>query len=647
MQWVSLNRAVRLGATPRGWWPLQVTGIVSALIIPLMLVLLGMIAELMASRGHLELPASHAARIADWAGDPDRQEDGNAKYDDKGLLPVVYRYRDTPLLGTLLVGRYESSAWMRSNGRCLWVLLILGGLLATLESVLLWFFYFNAQRAAFDVGIRLRGAVHDQAFRLGVSDLLGDPVTQAEKLITEQVPLVERALNRRWRTVPRSFVVLVTSLLLALLSNVWLALVTLLIGVFIWLLYSFLKKRTETHLRQYDEHAASELIRLCLQLRRVPLAAGFQLARVPGEPREDVLRRFRQHVEQGSTHRAMVGPALFFCVMMGAGLVLLLVGVNIFRVPPGMTVGTTVLLGASLVVAFFPARRLQRLWETAPKAEQAAAAVFAYLDREPSVVEVPGSGPLGRLSDKVQLDCVTLADRHGRKLLNNVSLTIPARAETAIVASDASVPIALAGLLARFYDPAAGRVLYDGHDVRTVTLRTLRQQATVVAGNGQLFDGTVSENISCGEERYTQLQIIDAAKLARAYNFVKELPQGFATVLGPKAHRLDAGQAYRIALARVALRDPSLIVLQEPREPLDQDSAAHIDDALRRLGQGRTVVLLPTRLETLRSADRVILLHEGKVVAESTHQEMLKSNELYRHLIYVRFNPYGGTVSPG
>jgi ABC-type multidrug transport system fused ATPase/permease subunit len=245
------------------------------------------------------------------------------------------------------------------------------------------------------------------------------------------------------------------------------------------------------------------------------------------------------------------------------------------------------------------------------------------------------------------LESVTLADRQGRKLLDNVSLTIPARAETAIVASDPSVPIALAGLLARFYDPAAGQILYDGHDIRSVTLRTLRQQATVVVGDGQLFEGTIAENISCGEERYTQLQIIDAAKQARAYNFVKELPQGFATVVGPQVRRLDPGQAYRIALARVALRDPSLIVLQEPSERMDDAAGPHIEDALRRTGQGRTVVLLPTRLDTLRSADQVILLDEGKVVGEGTHQELLKSSDLYRHLIYVRFNPYGGEGSPG
>jgi ABC-type multidrug transport system fused ATPase/permease subunit len=544
------------------------------------------------------------------------------------------------LVGPVLVARYNSSAWMSSNIRCLWVLLILGALLATLESLTLWFFYFNVQRAALDVGSRLRGAIHDQAFRLGVFDLLGDRVTQAERLISEQVPQVERGLVQWWRAVPRSLVVLVSCLLLALLANVWLALVTLLMGVFVWLLYSFLKGRTDVQVRQCDERAAGELDHLLEQLRQVALVAGYLLSHVPGEPREDMITRHQQHAEQASTFRVLVGPVLLFCSMCGAVLVLLLVGVNIFREPPGVTVAETVLLAASLVVVFFPARRLHGLWETMPGAERAAVAVFTYLDREPIVREAPGARPLGRLGDKVELDNVTLADRQGAKLLDNVSLTIPARAETAIVASDPSVPIALAGLLTRFYDPAAGRVLYDGVDVRTVTLRTLRQQALLVAGGGQLFSGTVSENIACGEDRYTQLQITDAAKQARAYNFIKELPQGFATVVGPHARRLDAGQAYRIALARIALRDPSLLVLQEPREEIDEASGAHIDEALRRLSQGRTFVLLPTRLQTLRAADRVILLHEGKVAGEGTHQELIQSSELYRHLMYVRFNPY-------
>jgi ABC-type multidrug transport system fused ATPase/permease subunit len=368
------------------------------------------------------------------------------------------------------------------------------------------------------------------------------------------------------------------------------------------------------------------------------------LSRIPGEPRDDTLRRHRQEAERAATSGLIVGPFLSVCVVGGAALALLLIGINVFRDPPGMTIGATVVLGSSLLVAFFPARRLSRLRAALPLAERAATAIFAYLDREPAFAEVAGASPVGRVREKVDLESVMLADRQGRKLLDRVSLTIHAGSKTAIVASNSTVPIALAGLLARFYDPAAGQILFDGQDIRRATLQSVRQQATVVTGEAQLFSGTVSENIACGEDRFTQLQITDAAKQARAYNFIQQLPQGFSTIVGPQGHRLDAGQAFRIALSRVALRDPSVVVIQEPRGTLDRDVEGHIDEALRRMAQDRAVVLLPTRLDTLRSADRVVLLHQGEVVGEGTHPELIQSSELYRHLTYVRFNPYRGEV---
>jgi ABC-type multidrug transport system fused ATPase/permease subunit len=412
----------------------------------------------------------------------------------------------------------------------------------------------------------------------------------------------------------------------------------------VWLLYAWLDARAENQVRLGDDRASRELDRLRQQLRQVPLVAGYMLSRIPGEPRDDTLRRHRQEAERAATSGLIVGPFLSVCVVAGAALVLLLIGINVFRDPPGMTVGVTVVLGSSLLVAFFPARRLNRLRAALPLAERAAAAIFAYLDREPGFAEVAGARPVGRIREKVELQSITLADRQGRKLLGRVSLTIPAATKTAIVASNSTVPIALAGLLARFYDPAAGQILFDGQDIRRATLQSVRQQASVVTGEAQLFSGTVSENIACGEDRFTQLQITDAAKQARAYNFIQQLPQGFATIVGPQGHRLDAGQAFRIALARVALRDPSLVVIQEPQAALEKDAEGHIDEALRRMAQERAVVLLPTRLETLRSADRVVLLHQGEIVGEGTHPELIQASELYRHLTYVRFNPYRGQV---
>jgi ABC-type multidrug transport system fused ATPase/permease subunit len=644
MQWVSLNQAAKRGGIPRGYWSLFIAGVASALLVPTMVVVLGLVADLLTSRGHLELSAEQVEAVEAWAGKADRVESRRAIYQAKGLLPLVYRHRHTPVVGGALVGVYQSAGWMRSNIRCLVVLLILGTFLAALESLTLGLFYLNLSRASLEVGARLRGAIYDQAFRLGVFDLLGRRVTQAEELISEQVPLVEKGLRQRWCGLARYLVLAAGSILLALLANIWLALVVLLFAVLAWLLYSWLNGRTENQTRLYEDRASRELDRLLEQLRQVPLVVGYLLSRVPGEPRDDTLRRYRQHAEQSGASGMLVGPVMLLFVMAGVALIAALVGVNLFRQPPGITVSGTVVLGTSMLLAFFPARRLMQIQRMMPSSERAAAAILAYLSRETSVVETAAARPLPRIKDRIALEDVTLADRQGLKILDSVSLEIPLGSKTAIVASDSSVPIALAGLLARFYDPAAGRILCDTQEARLATLQSLRQQVSVVMGNGQLVSDTVSENIACGESRFTQAQITDAAKLAGAYEFVLDLPQGFATPIGPQGVPLERGQAFRIALARAALRDPAILVLQEPRVRSDAPAVGDLDEAMQRLARDRAVVLLPRRLETLRSADRVYLIHQGEVVGEGTHTELIQSSELYRHLTYVRFNEYRGQV---
>lgn len=456
MQWISLKRAVQRGGRPRGWWLLYITGVISALIIPMMLIVLGLIAELLTTRGRLDLSADEAKIVADWV-DPDTADednrpakdeaggestgraevDGRVQYEGRGLLPLVYRNRDNPLVGAAIVARYRLSGWMRSNEGCLVVLVLFGTLLGALESLSLAVFYVVVRRTALDVGTRLRGAIYDHAFHLGVFDLLGDRVTQAEHLITEQIPAVEEGLARWWRAAARSTVIVVTSLILALFANVWTTVVTLVLGILVWLLYFWLRSRTENQVRLGKDRASRELDRLLEQLRQVPLVAGYLLSRVPGEPRDDTLRRFRQQAEQATASGALVGPVLHLFVVLGAALILWLVGCMIlFFEPAKITVSETVVLGASLLVVYFPARRLFRLRETMPTAERAATAVFAYLDREPSLGEASGARPLGRIRDNIQLQSVTLADRKGRKLLDNVSLTIRAGTKTAIVASD-------------------------------------------------------------------------------------------------------------------------------------------------------------------------------------------------------------------
>jgi ABC-type multidrug transport system fused ATPase/permease subunit len=335
-----------------------------------------------------------------------------------------------------------------------------------------------------------------------------------------------------------------------------------------------------------------------------------------------------------------VFPWVLLVVLVGVLFVLLALGLNVLSATPDIGPVSAATIAAALFWAYFPAYRLYTLRDQVAKSEGAAEEIFAYLDRTPIVEEVSYARAQERLRDGIELDRVILADRSGRRLLDEVSATIPSQGITAIVSSDLQTPIALAGLLLRFYDPAAGRVLFDGRDVRHATLGSLRQQTALVAGDGMLFNGRVSDNMRCGDSRFNTDQLTEAARYAGALEFVDELPQKFVTIIGDEGVRLSVGQAFRVGLARALLRNPSMLVIEEPRTEIDEPSAMAIDKSLRELAAEQTLIVLPSRLSTLRAANRIFLFHEGKLHATGAHAELLQNNELYRHINYVRFNSF-------
>jgi ATP-binding cassette subfamily B protein len=249
------------------------------------------------------------------------------------------------------------------------------------------------------------------------------------------------------------------------------------------------------------------------------------------------------------------------------------------------------------------------------------------------------------MSRNLEFDDVTLRDPGtDRKLLDALTMTIPAGKRVAIVGPDEAEKHAVVSLIARFLDPATGEVRIDGKNLRWVTLDSLRNQIAQVMQQNLNFNDTVANNIGCGDPSYSIPQIIEAAKLAHAHNFIQRLPYGYETAIGALGHSLRAGEEFRIALARAILRDPALLIIEEPTDGQDEDSRAMLDDAYDRLLADRTVIFLPHRLSTVKSCDRVYLIHDGKLEGEGEHRELLQGNELYRHLHYVEYNVFAERV---
>jgi ATP-binding cassette subfamily B protein len=205
---------------------------------------------------------------------------------------------------------------------------------------------------------------------------------------------------------------------------------------------------------------------------------------------------------------------------------------------------------------------------------------------------------------------------------------------------------ALVYLIPRFLDPSSGEILIDGHNLRWVTLDSLRVQVGMLLQHNLVFNDSVANNIGCGDQTYTLPKIIEAAKVAHAHQFIQKLPKGYQTLIGEQGHYLNAAETFRIALARAILRDPALFIIEEPATPLEEETKDLVDDTLARVLPGRTVIFLPHRNSTIRSCDRVYLLNNGQVEAAGDHREMLTQSELYRHLQYMEFNVFADRPMP-
>jgi ATP-binding cassette subfamily B protein len=224
------------------------------------------------------------------------------------------------------------------------------------------------------------------------------------------------------------------------------------------------------------------------------------------------------------------------------------------------------------------------------------------------------------------------ASRQEIAVLENLTVSLPSGQRTAIVGPSGAGKSTLFSLILGFNEPNSGKLLLDGTDAREISLDCLRSQIAIVPQEVMLFGGTISENIAYGKEGATQAEIESAAALANAHDFIAELPEGYATLVGPRGTKLSGGQRQRIAIARAVLADPKILLLDEATSALDSESERLVNEALERLMQGRTSLVIAHRLSTVRHADQILVLSKGKIVEQGTHEVLLSANGTYRFL---------------
>lgn len=248
------------------------------------------------------------------------------------------------------------------------------------------------------------------------------------------------------------------------------------------------------------------------------------------------------------------------------------------------------------------------------------------------VPDLPRARIAPRFRGEVEFSHVDFGYEPGRPILKNFSLKIPAGQVVAFVGPTGAGKSSIAGLIPRFYDPSSGAVSIDGRDVRSFQQKSLREQVSFVLQDTVLFHGMIWQNIAYGKPRATKAQIIQAAQVANAAEFIEKMPQGYDTPVGERGVTLSGGQRQRIAIARAVIRDTPLLILDEPTSGLDAESERLVVDALDRLVGSKTTIMIAHRLTTIRRANLICVIDDGLLVESGTHEELMSSNGIYAAL---------------
>lgn len=329
-----------------------------------------------------------------------------------------------------------------------------------------------------------------------------------------------------------------------------------------------------------------------------------------------------------------------------AGILIILIYGGRLVIDGKLTIGELVAFSTYVTQLLAPVRRFGWILTSVAQASASAERIFEILDLKSDVEEAPDARDLGKIDGRISFEHVSFAYSRSSKVLDDLSFVVEPGEKVALLGGTGSGKSSIINLIPRFYDPQDGRILIDGSDLRDLTLKSIRDHIGTVLQDTTLFAASVKENISFGRPEATQEEIIDAAKAARAHDFILELPKEYDSYIGERGVTLSGGQKQRISIARAILKNPEILILDDATSSVDTETEHLIQDALEELMKNKTSIIIAQRLSTVRQADKVFVMENGRIAAkgvringESPHDQLLRESGLYAEIFYRQLRP--------
>jgi len=606
-----------------------------------LLLVLGFLGDLLITRGHVTLPAAEIPRLSGFQGIelPRDVATPEVTLTGTGILPTLLRWNPGPFA---TLGQWLSAvpALMR-NRSALAVLVGLGTLFAWLWSQFASRARRDWNRAGLEVAARLRREIHRQALRLGPGDLDGTVSEQTISLFKSDVDTVREGVVAWLGVHGRDLLRLVLIAVCLLLVEPVLTLVCVVPLLGCWWLAKGHVQRSQAHERLTELAGDRDLRILAEGLSKTRLVRGYGLESLEQQHFDKSLERYQRSQEEVLDQTAWSRRGVRVLIALTAGFVALYLGGRVLMPPHETPLAWALMVLAGFWLAWRPLQELAARRSTLEPAHRAADRIQGYLTQIPSVGQAVGARFVQPLRRLLTFEKVTWKPSPSASpLLQELDLKIPAGRKVALVSTDPLEARAVACLIPRFLDPHQGRVLIDDTDIAWGTLDSLRAEAIFVSGDDPCISGSVRENLLGEGPGLTLETITAAAKQVHAHEFIQGLPQGYETIIGEQGVMLDPVQSFQLGLARALVRNPALLIIDEPELTLDDALRQQVEEAYRALSEGRTVVFLPRRMSTLRRCDEIVFLHKGRLAAIGPRDRLAQVAPLYRHWEYLRFNEF-------